>query len=91
MDDMPLPDLYLVDSRKLMREVNRIKCLVLAIPVKCDTHSATQTVVDALWRLERDMDEILKVEATIRRRWTERADDLAEASQPPRVGLKVIS
>ncbi len=91
MDDMPLPDLYLVDSRKLSAEVCRIRALVLAIPMSEVTHAATQSVVDALWRLERDMAEIQKVQAQIHSSFGMRGEALAKADAPPRIGLKVLS
>ncbi len=90
MDDMPLPDLYLVDSRKLSAEVCRIRGLVLAIPMMEATHAATQSVVDALWRLERDMAEIQKVQAQIHSSFGMRGEALAKADAPPRIGLKVV-
>jgi hypothetical protein len=90
-DSLPLPDLYLIDSHKLMKEVSRIRRLVLQIPVNVESHAATQTVVDALWRMESDMIEILKVQAAIHSSWARKAEVLAEESQPPRVGLRVIS
>ncbi len=91
MDSLPLPDLYLIDSRKLLQEVHRIRQLALAIPPSVEGHSAQQTVLDALWRLESDMGEILKVQAAIHRSFTEKAEKLTEASQPVRVGLRVVS
>src|SRR4051812_1715612 len=90
MDKLPLPDLYLIDSRKLLAEVDRIRSLALSIPLSERTHAATQSVVDALWHLRRDMEEILKVEAAIHSSFVQKAEALAEANQPPRIGLKVI-
>jgi chemotaxis signal transduction protein len=91
MDSLPLPDLYLIDSHKLLKEVTRIRELTLAIPPSVVSHSAHQTVVDALWRLERDMVEILKVQAAIHRSFSEKADKLREECAPPRVGLRVVT
>jgi hypothetical protein len=91
MDNLPLPDLYLIDSRKLLQEVHRIRQLALAIPPSVAGHSAQQTVLDALWRLESDMEEILKVQAAIHASFTQKAEALAKASEAPRVGLRVIS
>jgi hypothetical protein len=90
-DSLPLPDLYLIDSQKLMKEVSRIRRLVLQIPVNIESHSATQTVVDALWRMESDMIEILKVQAAIHASWGRKADDLNKASELPQMGLRVVS
>jgi hypothetical protein len=90
-DSLPLPDLYLIDSQKLMKEVSRIRRLVLQIPVNIESHAATQTVVDALWRMESDMIEILKVQAAIHASWGRKADALAEESAPPKIGLRIIA
>lgn len=91
MDTLPLPDLYLIDSRKLLKEVHRIRQLALAIPPSVEGHSAQQTVLDALWRLESDMGEILKVQAAIHASFADKARDLAQEAEPVRVGLRVIS
>lgn len=90
MDKLPLPDLYLIDSRKLLAEVTRIRGLALAIPPSEIGHAAHQSVVDALWHLQRDMEDILKVQASIHSSFARKAEQLQEAAQPPRVGLKVI-
>jgi hypothetical protein len=87
---LKLPDLYLIDSAKLLREVERIRALALAIPPSEAAHSAQQSVVDALWHLRRDMEDILRVQASIHRSFAQRATDLAEANRPPQVGLRVI-
>jgi hypothetical protein len=90
-DNLPLPDLYLIDSRGLLAEVTRIRGLVLQVPFNETSHAATQTVVDALWRLETDMKEILKVQAQIQSAFVQKAEQLAKASQSPRVGLHIVS
>jgi hypothetical protein len=89
-DQLPLPDLYLIDSESLLRELDRIRGLVLQIPFTEASHAATQSVVDAVWHLQRDLQEILKLRATMHSRWTQRAEALQETSQPPDVGLRVV-
>jgi len=91
MDKLPLPDLYLIDSRKLLAEITRIRGLALAIPASEAGHSATQSVVDALWHLEGDMQAILRVQASIHRSFAEKAEALERPSEPVRFGLRVIS
>ncbi len=91
MDKLPLPDLYLIDSRKLLAEVDRIRGLTLAVPPGLETHAAMQSVIDALWHLRRDIEDILKVQAAIHSSFAQKADDLAEAAAPPRVGLRIVS
>jgi len=94
-DSLPLPDLYLIDSHKLLKEVSRIRQLMLRVPVTEASHSATQTVIDALWRMESDMIEILKVHAAMQTAFREGKKDVLAKEESetatPRVGLRVIS
>src|ERR1041384_5849973 len=48
-------DPWLFDTTVLLRELDRIRELVLHIPLSLETHFATQTVVNALWFLEEDL------------------------------------
>jgi hypothetical protein len=89
-ESLPLPDLYLIDSHKLLKEVSRIRGLVLQIPTNLESHAATQSVVDALWRMESNMTEILKVQAAIHRSWKEKADNPAQEDEAPRLGLRIV-
>ncbi len=90
-DNLPLPDLYLIDSRSLLAEVTRIRHLTLSVPISAENMAATQSVIDALWRLERDMQEILKVQAQIQSAFVQKADALAKTNEPVHMGLRVIS
>ncbi len=87
---LKLPDLYLIDSRKLLAEVSRVHALALAIPPSVEGHSATQSVLDALWHLRRDMEDIISVQASIHRSFAQKAEALSESNRPPHVGLRVI-
>ncbi len=89
-EKLPLPDLYLIDAQKLLMEVDRVRTLALAIPPSAESHSAVQTVVDALWHLRRDMEDILRLQAAIHSSFAQRAEALQEAGKPPRVGLRVV-
>ncbi|MDQ3119874.1 MAG: hypothetical protein M3Q89_09960, partial [Verrucomicrobiota bacterium] len=82
MDKLPLPDLYLIDSRKLLIEVDRIRQLTLAVPPSAETHAPMQSVVDALWHLRRDMQDIMRVQAEIHSAFAEKAEALAAVSAP---------
>jgi hypothetical protein len=90
-EKLPLPDLYLIDARKLLAEVDRVRSLALAIPPSAESHSAVQSVIDALWHLRRDMEDILQVQASIHNSFTEKALQLAADGEPPSVGLRVVS
>jgi len=94
-DNLPLPDLYLIDSHKLLKEVSRIRHLMLCVPVTEASHSAAQTVIDALWRMESNMIEILKVHAAMQTAFREGKKEVLgkdkTETETPRVGLRVIS
>ncbi len=87
---LPLPALYLIDSHKLMRELDRIRNLVLGIPVSEASHSATQSAVDAIWRLRTNLEEILRVQGEIHQSWQRRSEEHIKANEPPRIGLRVV-
>jgi len=90
-EQLPLPDLYLIDSGRLIKELDRIRGLVLQVPFSETTHAQTQTVVDALWHLQSDLKEILRLQATMQRSFGQKATALAEEAQPPLVGLRGMS
>lgn len=90
-EQLPLPDLYLVDSGRLIKELDRICGLVLQVPFSETTHAQTQTVIDALWHLRRDLQEILRLQATMQREFGQKAEALERASQPPSVTLRALS
>jgi hypothetical protein len=90
-EQLPLPDLYLIDSGRLIKEIERIRGLVLQVPFSETTHTQTQTVIDALWHLQRDLQEILHLQATMQRSFGQKAEALKQASQPPVVALRALS
>ncbi len=47
-----LPDPWLLESEYLLKQLSRIRELVLLIPCTADTYHPINTVVDAVWRLE---------------------------------------
>ena len=90
-EQLPLPDLYLIDSGRLIKEVDRIRGLVLQVPFSETTHAQTQTVIDALWHLQRDLQEILRLQATMQREFGQKAEALERSSQPTIVTLRALS
>jgi len=85
-----LPDLYLIDSHELLKEVDRIRALALAVPPNAATHAPMTSVIDALWHLRRDMEDILAAQQSIHRSFAQKAETLAEENRPPQIGLKVL-
>jgi hypothetical protein len=45
-------DPWLLDSERLLAELDRIRKLILTVPLNLDTHFAWQSVLDAIWRLQ---------------------------------------
>jgi hypothetical protein len=88
MPKLPLPDTYLVDSRKLIAEVDRIRNLALAVPTTANSHSAIRSVIDAAWHLRRDLEDILRVQAAIHASFVKKGEELPPESEPVRIGLR---
>jgi hypothetical protein len=86
LDNVPriLPNVFHYDSAHLLSELTRVRELVLSIPFRLDTHGPTQTVVDALFRLEDDLREILQYHSACQDAWAQRAVILAPYNGPPR-------
>jgi hypothetical protein len=60
------------------------------VPFNETSHAATQTVVDALWRLEKDMKDILKVQAQIQNAFADKARAL-DAATADRSVFQIVS
>jgi len=90
MDKLPLPDLYLIDSRKLLTEVDRIRQLTLSVPPSAETHAAMQSVIDALWHLRRDMEDIINMQAVIQSSFAAKGEALNKPADLPRMSLRVL-
>jgi hypothetical protein len=55
-----LPDPWLFDSEKLLRELDRCREMVLLIPAPThETHFATNIAIDALWNLRENIRYLL--------------------------------
>jgi hypothetical protein len=89
-EKLPLPDLYLIDSHKLLRELDRIREMTLAVPVTEANHAATQSVIDALWHLRTDVQEILRVKGEIQQSWQRRSAEQNAENAPPQIGLRLV-
>jgi hypothetical protein len=56
-----LPDPWLIDSAYLLKELARIPELALRVPITNESYQPTNTVVDALWRLEEQLRFLLRL------------------------------
>jgi hypothetical protein len=65
-----LPDPWLFDSEKLLRELDRCRELVLLIPAPThETHFAINTAVDAIWNLSQNLRYLLHLHRDGQRRF----------------------
>ena len=81
-----LPDPYLFNSESLLRELDRIREMVLLIPVSGDlnaTHFAINNAIDAIWNLSQDLRYLLHLHRAGQRSFAKRA-------QPPAAQLNVV-
>jgi hypothetical protein len=92
-----LPDPWLVDSAYLLKELSRIRELTLQIPLTIEASLPQNSVIDALWRLEEQLRYLLRLHAAGQSAFAARAQgprgdgSAADASESPRVGLRVVS
>lgn len=70
-----LPDPWLVDSEYLLGELARIRGLALLVPVTIQNAPYTNTVVDAVWRLETQLRYLLKLRAEMQWSFARRATE----------------
>jgi hypothetical protein len=50
-----LPDPWLIDSAHLLAELARIRALALTVPLTVESYGPSNSVVDAIWRLEEQL------------------------------------
>ena len=69
-----LPDPWLFDSEKLMREIDRCREMVLLIPAPThETHFAINIAISAIWNLREDLRYLLSLHRDGHRAWERRA------------------
>ena len=74
-----LPDPWLFDTEKLLRELARCREMILLIPATdAATHFAIKIAVDANWNLEQTLRHLLHLHCEGQRAWTKRASALSE-------------
>src|SRR5881392_3692222 len=68
-----LPDPWLFDSEKLLRELDNCRELVLKIPVhNAETYFATNRAIDALWDLQYTLKFLLQLHRTGQRAFADK-------------------
>ena len=71
-----LPDPWLINSEYLLKELGRIRELALRVPLTLGSYQPTNTVVDALWRLEDDLRYLLRLHREGQWAFAKKAEDL---------------
>jgi hypothetical protein len=71
-----LPDPWLINSEYLLKELARIRELALRVPLTLGSYQPTNTVVDALWRLEDDLRYLLRLHREGQWAFAKRAQDV---------------
>jgi len=57
-----LPNPWPIDSERLLGELDRVREIVVRIPLHMETRTAQQVAIDALWRLRDDLRETLRIQ-----------------------------
>ena len=60
MDRLPNP--WPIESETLLAELDRIRELVLKVPLDVQNRSAWQSVLDSVWRLRADLTDTLRLQ-----------------------------
>lgn len=79
------PDPWLFDSEKLLREIDRIRELMLMVPNNGDvhaTHFALSIAIDAAWNLRQTLRHLLHVHREGQRAFAKKARVAAPAATP---------
>lgn len=77
-----LPDPWHYDSEALLKELARLRALTLQIPiVTTENHSAINTVIDGIWRLEKDLRFLLHLHKEGQRSFARKAPAVVEPVQ----------
>jgi len=92
-DPERLPDPWLFDSEKLLRELDRCREMVLLIPAPThETHFAINIAVNAIWDLRDNLRYLLSLHREMQRSFAKKADKLAarapdtDKAAPPKQG-----
>jgi hypothetical protein len=69
-----LPDPWLIDSEYFLNQLANIRELALKVPFRNDNYQQTNTVVDALWRLEQQLRYLLHLHRDGQRAFAAKAE-----------------
>lgn len=64
-----LPEPFLFDSQALLKELDRVRELILAIPLHTDTFGPTNTAASAVWELRDRLQFLIGLQAERQRDW----------------------
>jgi hypothetical protein len=66
------PEPWLFDTAALLAELDRVRGLVLAIPLHNDTYGPTNTAALALWELRDRLQFLVRLQAERQREWAKK-------------------
>src|SRR5437868_10889922 len=84
-DPERLPDPWLFDSEKLLRELDRCREIVLLIPAPThETHFAINIAVNAIWNLRENLRYLLSLHRDMQQSFAEKGEALTSSQLNPR-------
>ena len=79
-----LPDPWLFDSQKLLRELDRVREMILLIPAPShETHFAINIAVSAAWNLREDLRYLLSLHRDMQRSFAKEGEALNSSNSNP--------
>src|SRR5438552_18594243 len=67
------PDPWLFDTNALLKELDRVRQLILMIPLHQDTFGPTDTATRAVWELQERLRYLLRLRAEMMQSWQAKA------------------
>jgi uncharacterized protein YjcR len=85
-----LPDPWMFDSNALLKELERIRHLMLSIPISQKNLSSINTVIDGMWRLEEQLRYLLQLHAQGQAAFAEKAQPISSTTKKPKTAAEPI-
>jgi hypothetical protein len=77
-----LPDLWLLETKHLLLELDRVREAILRIPKNNKTRKPVKSAVDYMWDLRQRIFELATLKTQIQRSWSDRQKKSAPTKQP---------
>lgn len=75
-----LPEPFLIDSQHLLKELDRIRSLILMVPHRTENAGPINTVIDSVWRLQEQIRYLINLRADGQRDFAKKHNDTLDGN-----------